>query len=106
MAGKRARHLKTRREVLLLLKKELPVLRSRFHVKELRIFGSYARGDQRPGSDIDILVEFEEPVGFVKFMNLEFHLRRVLGLKVDLVTSDALKPLIRDHVLSEAVHAG
>jgi len=97
--------MKNKQEVVAKLKKELPKLKELYHVRRIALFGSYARGEQKKGSDIDLLVEFEEPVGFIEFMNLEFHLKKLLGIRVDLVTPDALKPLTRPRILKEAVYA-
>ena len=78
-------------------------LSDRFKVKEIGVFGSYARGQQKEGSDIDILVEFSEPVGFFTFLDLEEYLAGVLDLKVDLVSKKALKPRIGKHILHDLV---
>ena len=76
----------------------------RYGVQELAIFGSAARGDMQPGSDIDILVEFQSSarVGLVKFASLSEELESLLGRRVDLVTKRGLKPRVRPHVLREA----
>ncbi|MBI5528391.1 MAG: nucleotidyltransferase family protein [Deltaproteobacteria bacterium] len=74
-------------------------------VKSLSIFGSYARGEERPESDVDILVEFAVPVGLFEFIRLKRYLERILGVEVDLVTRDALKTGIKERVIREAVHA-
>lgn len=76
-------------------------LADKYKVKEMGIFGSYIRGEQGKRSDIDILVEFEEPVGLFKFLELEEYLSDLLGLKVDLVTKGALKPRIGERILKE-----
>jgi len=68
-------------------------LRSEYGVVEIGIFGSVVHGAQDAESDIDILVEFERPVGFVRFMRLEKRLSELIGMPVDLVTKKALKPL-------------
>ncbi len=75
----------------------------RYHVKELSVFGSHARGDARPDSDIDFLVEFQPgaPVGLIEYAALMRELSTLLGCKVDLVSKKALKPLLRDAVLRE-----
>jgi predicted nucleotidyltransferase len=80
-------------------------LKKRFRVKTLGVFGSYVRGEQKRGSDVDILVEFDEDaeIGFFQFLDLEEFLSRKLGVKVDLVTRDALKPYIGERILQEAV---
>jgi len=75
-------------------------------VKSLRLFGSMVRGEARDDSDIDILVEFSKPIGLLAFVRLKNRLSELLGRPVDLVTPEALKPLLRDHILSEAQNAG
>ena len=66
-------------------------LRREYPIKSLRIFGSYARGEQKKTSDIDILVEFSRPVGLLKFLKLENELASLLGHRVDLVTKKSLE---------------
>lgn len=97
--------MKTKEEILKILKKELPHLREKFHVKSIGLFGSYARGEQKKKSDIDMLVEFAEPIGFFEFIRLEGYLSEKLGAKVELVTPDALKPLIKPQIMKEVVYA-
>ena len=75
----------------------------KFKVKELSIFGSFVRGEQKRKNDIDILVEFSEPVSFFAFLDLEEYLSELLGLKVDLVSKKALKPRIGKFILQEMV---
>lgn len=76
----------------------------RFEVLELAVFGSFARGDDRPDSDIDILVEFAPGarIGLWKFGELEAELSSLFGRKVDLVSKRGLKPRIRPYVLRDA----
>ncbi len=76
-------------------------LRSEFGVIGIGIFGSVVRGEQAAGSDIDILVEFERPIGFVRFMRLEKRLADLVGMRVDVVTKKALKPHIGKRILQE-----
>ena len=85
----------------------IPILREHYQVKTIGFFGSYARGEQNPKSDIDILVEFVEgnSVDLFDFVELEDFLSEVLGVKVDLVTKKALKPLIKDQILKETIYA-
>ena len=73
-------------------------------MKSIGLFGSYARGEQKDKSDVDILVEFSKPIGFFKFMELEEYLSKRLGVKVDLVTPDALKPMIKPQIMREVVY--
>ncbi len=84
-----------------IIEKHRQEISEKYHVSEIGVFGSYSRGDQEDDSDIDILVSFSKPVGFIKFMRLEFYLSELLGKKVDLVTRDALKPHIGKIILRE-----
>ena len=76
----------------------------RYHVRELSVFGSAARGEMRPDSDVDLLVEFQPDahVDLVDHAGLMLELEKLLGCRVDLVSKRALKPLIRDLILEEA----
>ncbi len=90
-------------DILAKLRQNLPEISRRFQVKSLLLFGSYVQGRQRKKSDLDILVEFSEPPSFFEFLALERHLSGLLGVKVDLVMKEALKPSIGKHVLAEAI---
>ena len=92
-----------RGDVLQILKTLKPELARRYHVKSLGLFGSLVRGEQTATSDVDILVEFEAPVGFFQFLELEEYLGERLGQKVDLVSKKALKPQIGRRILQEVV---
>lgn len=82
-----------------LVKENKLVLTKQFKVKEIGIFGSVVRGEDKESSDVDILVEFDEPIGFFKFLELEEYLSDLIGRKVDLVSKKALKPRIGKHIL-------
>ena len=82
------------------LGRELATLRERFGVKSLGLFGSMARGEASPGSDVDILVEFDAP-SFDHYMDLKFYLEERLGRPVDLVLKGSLKPALRERILRE-----
>jgi predicted nucleotidyltransferase len=81
-------------------------LRQKYRVKEIGIFGSYVRGEQKKRSDVDLLVEFEEPsdLTLLDFVRLENYLSEILGVKVDLVEKNALKPRIGKRILEEVVN--
>ncbi len=79
-------------------------LQRKFKVKTIGVFGSYVRGEQKKGSDVDVLVEFEEPVGLFEFMDLEAYLTGLLDVKVDLVSKKALKPHIGKRILEEVIN--
>ena len=88
---------------LQVLHEQLPSLVERYHVHSLGIFGSYVRQEQRPDSDLDLLVTFSETPSLLKFIALENHLADLLGVKVDLVMQEALKPRIGQHIIQEMV---
>lgn len=77
-----------------------PLLAERFHVRRLGYFGSFATGQPRPDSDVDVLVEFSQPLGW-EFFELEELLENALQRRVDLVTADALKAQLRAKILAE-----
>ncbi len=89
-------------QILSLLKRHRPDL-NRFGVKYIAVFGSVARDDASPESDIDILVEFEHRPDFDRYMDLKFYLEDLLKRRVDLVTYNALKPRMRPIVEREAI---
>lgn len=85
------------------LSRELPRLAAEYGVASLALFGSYVRGDQRPDSDLDILVTFEKLPGLIRFVRLENDLSDLLGVKVDLVLRHSLKPHVAESVLENAI---
>ena len=85
------------------IQKHKSSLRRQYGVRSLGLFGSYARNQQGPRSDIDILVDFNAPIGLLRFAQLERNLGQLLGRKVDLVMKSALKPRIGSHILEEVI---
>jgi uncharacterized protein len=79
----------------------LPLLEQKYSIARLGIFGSYARAEQQENSDLDLLVVFKEPPSLFKYIELENFFSESLGVKVDLVMEDALKPKIRERILKE-----
>src|SRR4030067_299469 len=87
-----------------ILKSHKEELESKYGVKEIGIFGSYVKEEQKETSDVDILVEFEKPLGLLEFVGLKNYLSDILGVNVDLVMRKALKPSIGKRVLDEVVY--
>ncbi|HSB68678.1 MAG TPA: nucleotidyltransferase family protein [Candidatus Methylomirabilis sp.] len=86
------------------LRDHFPELRERYGVRSLSLFGSHVRGSQHKRSDLDVLVELDDPrLSLLKFIALERHLSNLVGIKVDLVEKDTLKPAIGRHILEEVV---
>jgi len=94
----------TREEIIGLLSDHRAEIQ-KFGVKSLALFGSGARDEAGSKSDVDLLVEFSEPVGLFRFLDLKAYLENLLGFEVDLVTPDALKRQLRERILGEAVRA-
>ena len=83
------------------LRQELPHLQQEYAVQSLGLFGSYVRGEQRKGSDLDVLIEFSQTPGIFRILELERMLSSLLGVTVDLVHKDAVKPAIGRRILHE-----
>jgi len=93
-----------RDEVLAILKVEEPRLRAEFGVKSLALFGSVARNEALEASDVDLLVEYDRPIGLLHHVGTALHLEKLLGVpKVDLVLRRAVLPELRDIIFSEAI---
>ena len=86
------------------IRNNIQPLKNKYKIKTIGVFGSYVRGNQKKESDVDILIEFEEPVSLLEFITLERQLSKILGKKVDLVMKTALKPRIGRYILNEVVY--
>ncbi|MBT2558757.1 nucleotidyltransferase family protein [Hymenobacter sp. ISL-91] len=92
--------MQTHQQLEATLRDLMPLLAARFHVRRLGYFGSFATGQAGPNSDVDILAEFSEPLGW-DFFELEELLEQALNRKVDLVTPAALKQQLREGILAQ-----
>ena len=104
MAHNSSRQIRPRsiEEIKNLLQQHKPELSEKWKVKSLGIFGSYVRGEARKSSDLDLLVEIDDPkMGLLRFIALENYLSDLLGIKVDLVEKQALKPNVGRHVTND-----
>ncbi|MFA6292661.1 MAG: nucleotidyltransferase family protein [Victivallales bacterium] len=86
--------------VISILKKEHPYLLKEYGAKKLAVFGSFAKGKQNKHSDVDIIIEFNKPVGF-KFIELSEYLEKALHRKVDIITEEGLKSIRNPEISSE-----
>lgn len=82
---------------------EIRTIAARHGVQRVRVFGSYARGEAGPGSDVDLLIRLQPGRGFADFMSFCDEAEAALGRRVDVVMEDGLSPFIRERVLAEAV---
>lgn len=97
--------MKDLNEIKKILNNHKNELKEKYNVKKIAVFGSFARGDQRDTSDIDILVELEKPLG-LKFINLAYYLEEILGVKVELVTRNGIiqKPRLWQSVKEDLIY--
>jgi predicted nucleotidyltransferase len=93
--------MKSLEDIKKILNNELSFLKEKYKVKKIGIFGSYIRGENKKGSDLDVLIEFYSPISLFKEAELEEYLRKLLGIKIDLVSKNALKPYIGKNILRE-----
>lgn len=92
-----------RERIISALRFSLPELSSRFGVKDLLLFGSFARGDQTEQSDVDLLVDLSRPITLFGLGSLQARLESLLGRRVEVGTVDSLRPHVRAEVMAEAV---
>jgi len=97
--------MKSLQEIKLQLKELQAYLKENFSVDSIELFGSYVRGEQNKKSDLDVLVTFAEPndVDLLKFIELRLFLKDQLGVNVDLVEKDTVKPRLKQRILEEAI---
>jgi len=91
------------KKFLEILHQQIPLLKERYSVEKLEVFGSYVRQEQTQDSDLDVLVTFKEAPSLLTFIAIENYLSDLLGVKVDLVMKDSLKPKIGQQILNEAI---
>ena len=88
------------------LKKHENTIKDKYHVRKIGVFGSFARGEGKEGSDVDILVDFKNGCKtFDNYMELKFFLEDLFSRSIDLVTMEALRPQLKDDILQEVVYA-
>lgn len=92
--------MKSIEEVKDIIVRNRAILEQEYKVKSLAFFGSFVRGDQTENSDIDVMVEFSEPVGLL-FIHLADYLEEILDMKVDLLTPEAIKPNRMKYIMDE-----
>jgi len=90
--------MKSIQEIIKIMKEHKEELKKKYKIKEIKIFGSYARGEQKERSDIDIIVDFEETLTLIELIRLEEEIERILGIKVDLLTEESISPFIKPYI--------
>jgi len=99
--------MKTKEQILTFLSQNKKLFRDKFHIVRIGLFGSYARGEQKPGSDIDLLVEFEENTQDLYDLKIQIKdfFQIQLGIEVDICREKYIKPRIKGSILKETVYA-
>ncbi|MDA8086055.1 MAG: nucleotidyltransferase family protein [Nitrospiraceae bacterium] len=91
-------------EIKDILNRQRYILREKYKITEIGIFGSYIRGEQKKESDIDILVEFSEPISLLDLIGAENYISDLIGRKVDLVPREDIRPELKQVILDEVVY--
>ena len=94
--------MRTKEEILRILQEEKPELIRRYGLKRLALFGSYARDDQREGSDVDVMVEVEPSIG-LRFVEMADRIEDALGIHTELVSRRAIKPRYWDVIKEDLI---
>ena len=89
---------KVLQEIIQILKEHQEELRETYKVKHLKVFGSYAKGEQTEDSDLDLIVSFEETPTLLMFIGLKEYLEGITGVEVDLVTEDGISPYVKPYI--------
>ncbi len=89
---------------VMLINKNLDFIKKNYNIKNIGIFGSVVKNKQTKKSDVDVLVELQEPVGFFKFLELENYLSKILKRKVDLTTKKSLKQAVKKEILKDIIY--
>jgi predicted nucleotidyltransferase len=100
---KERKHMKTLGRIKKLIADNRTVLAERFGVRVVGIFGSCVRGEQKKGSDIDVLAEIERPISLLELVGAEIYLGKILGRKVDMVPKEDIREELRETILKEVV---
>ena len=95
--------MRTLNEVTEIVRRHSSILEERYGISVVGIFGSYVRGEEKAGSDIDLLAEILKPISLLELIGAELYLSEVLGLKVDLVPKRSLRAELKEAILREAV---
>ena len=93
--------MKTIEDIKKNLNNQKSVLKEKYNVRRMGLFGSFVRGEQTNDSDVDIIVDYAETPSLFSMIELEQYLEKVLDMKVDLVTMKGIKPRLKEHIIKE-----
>jgi len=92
----------TREDILNIIRKHFKYLRKEYHVGRVGVFGSFARGDITPTSDVDVLISFTSPIGW-EIVDVKDFLEEKIGRKVDVVCAGGLKPKVKKNIMEDII---
>jgi hypothetical protein len=95
--------MQTLEEIKKIITKHKDEINRKYGVKEIGIFGSYVKGEQKETSDVDILVDFEKPVSLLQIVSLENYLSDIVGIKVDILLKKNIRAELKEFILKETV---
>lgn len=90
-------------QILTQLRELLPSIKEQYNVKEIEVFGSYVRSEENSSSDLDILVTYSKTPSLLQFVNLKNYLSDSLGLEVDLIMRESVKPNLSEKIFKETL---
>ena len=96
--------MKTKDDILSILRHAKPNLEKKYHLRSLALFGSYSRGDNTGDSDVDILVDFKQPISGLRFVQLAEDIESCVGLSADVVHADGVKPRYLDVIQKDLIY--
>ena len=96
--------MRTSGEIKEILSSHLEFIKKQYNVEQIGIFGSYVNGNANEASDVDVLVEFSKPIGLIEYIRLEEYLEKIIGIKVDLVLKEGIKPALREIITQQVVY--
>lgn len=96
--------MQDKQDILEKISRHQEILKSKYPIRSIALFGSHVRDEQKEHSDIDLLIDFSEPVG-MEIMDLTWELEEILGQKVDIVTYQAVKDRLFQHIKDELIYA-
>jgi len=85
------------------IKNKIIFILAKYNIRKILVFGSYARNEAKPNSDLDLIVEFPEDISLLDHIGIEFELSEALDMKIDLLSQNGISPYIKDQIMKEAV---
>ena len=85
------------------IKNKIIFILAKYNIRKILVFGSYARNEAKPNSDLDLIVEFPDDISLLDHIGIEFELSEALNMKIDLLSQNGISPYIKDQIMKEAI---